>query len=111
MTKIDAEVRTQERGQPLIYTQVALMGKDISQIQKDLTSLTSDVKLLASQRFVTQNEVDLKIAQLQREIAEEVLKAKTELESGVRPFKVLGTAVNTAIILAILAAIMQQILK
>lgn len=111
MTKTNSELRSQERGQPLIYTQVALMGKDIAQIQKDVGTLSSDVKVLASQRFVTQNEVDLKIAQLQKEIAEEVLKAKTELETGVRPFKVLGTAVNTAIILAILAAIMQQILK
>lgn len=108
MTKTQS---TGERSQPLVYTQVALMAKDISQIQKDLTMLSADVKTLASQRFVTQNEVDLRIAQVQKEIAEDVLRAKIELENGVRPFKVLGTAVNTAIILAILAAIMQQILR
>lgn len=86
--------------QPSETTQFALLGKDISQIQKDLSSLSSDVKALVSARFVTQNELTLAMSAMEVRMEE---KNKT--------FKMLGSAVITAIVLAILAAIMNQILK
>lgn len=106
-----SKTTTPERGQPLIYTQVALMGKDISQIQKDLTTLTADVKILTSARFVTQQELELQIVTLKKELADQLNNNKLDIENGLKSFKTIGMTVNTAIILAIVAAIMNFFIK
>lgn len=96
---------------PSENTQFALMGKDISQIQKDLSSLTSDVKTLAAARFATQNEVELKLAAFQKATDDKIDKVKIDIEDGMKSFKTIGWSVFSAIILAIVAGIMNFIIN
>lgn len=81
-------------------TQFALLGKDVSQIQKDLSALSTDVKALISARFVTQNEMTLALQASESKIKEEN-----------KTFKMLGSAVITAIILAIVAGVLNLLFK
>ncbi len=46
---------------PSDATQILLMGKDISQIQRDLSSVAADIKKFNEARYVTSNEMSLAI--------------------------------------------------
>ena len=87
------------------------MGKDISQIQKDMSELKNDVRSLVNARFATQNEVELKIAASQKSTDEKITAARLDIEEGMKTFRTISWSIFSAIILAIVYAFMSFVIK
>ena len=82
-------------------TQIALIGKDISQIQKDLASLAQKMEEIRSARYVTQNELTVSIAGSEKKQSEGLQSLKDDVSS----IKKVLWAMGSTIILAFIGAV------
>lgn len=80
-------------------TQFALIGKDISQIQKDLGTVSVDLKEIKNGKFITEEVL------LAREVA-----LKKEIADDFKPVKTLVYGLITMILVAVIGAVLKLVL-
>lgn len=81
-------------------TQIALMGKDISQIQKDVSIISIKLEDIKNTRYVTQNEMQLSIKD-SRDVTTKEIGILTEQLNAIRKLLwFIGTTFGISVITA-----------
>ena len=90
-------------------TQIALvgMGKDISQIQKDVSGLVVKVEEIRNARYVTQNEMAVAIQMSEKKQAEDLSEIKLDVSS----IKKALWGIALTVLLTVLGAVLKLVLK
>lgn len=81
-------------------TQIALIQLTQQQQGKDISSIAMDIKELKNTKYVTQNDLELKMASIQKEMAEQInlLIAKVQFQTKVGMVVGGGMLIITAIL-------------
>lgn len=85
---------------PSDETVIALIGKDISQIQKDMSEAKVSINEIKNAKYVTQNEMQVAIGHAVEDVAKDVKQIKNVL-----------WAVGSLILLTVMGAILKLVLK